>query len=71
MTKLIALGCIAAAGLSIAGAASALNPQPLPPKCVASAHCGGVIRSHERSIAPVRGVRIHCRIVHHHRYCRR
>lgn len=71
MTKLIALGCIAAASLSIAGAASALNPQPLPPKCIAGAHCGGVIRAHERRIAPVRGVRIFCKIVHHRRYCRR
>jgi hypothetical protein len=71
MTRLIALGCIAVAGLSIAGAATALNPQPLPPRCVQGAHCGGVTRAHERSIAAVRGVRIHCKIVHRHRYCRR
>jgi|HubBroStandDraft_4_1064222.scaffolds.fasta_scaffold2559780_1 hypothetical protein len=72
MTKLIALGCIAAVGLSIAGSSWALNPQPLPPKCVPGTHCGGGrTGAHQRTAAAVHGLRIHCKIVHHHRHCRR
>jgi hypothetical protein len=70
MTKLVALGCIAAAGLSIAGAASALNPQPLPPRCIQGARCDPMVRgAHTRNIEMVRRAR--CRVVHHQRICRR
>ncbi len=70
VTKLLALACLAAAGLSIAGAASALNPQPLPPRCLAGVHCGGPTGSHPREMAMSRHA-VHCKIVHHQRICRR
>ena len=35
---LTGLGCIAMA-MSIGGAALALNPQPLPPRCATFSHC--------------------------------
>jgi hypothetical protein len=65
MTRLLTLACIAAAGLSIAGAAAALNPQPLPPRCVAGAHCDPIGRAHVRAVELSR----HCRITRHHRHC--
>jgi len=42
MTKLLALS-IAAMAISVAGSALALNPQPLPPRCLPGAHCGPVL----------------------------
>ena len=70
MTKLVAFACAVAAALSIAGAAGALNPQPLPPRCLAGAHCGGSTGTHRRELA-MSHARVHCKIVHHHRICRR
>jgi hypothetical protein len=64
ITKLLATLGLAAAAVSIASSALALNPQPLPPGKVrpeASA------RAHDHSVAHP----LHCRIVHHHRICRR
>jgi len=70
LAKLLALACLAAASLSIAGAASALNPQPLPPRCLAGVHCGGPVGSHPHVMAMSRH-EAHCKIVRHHRVCRK
>jgi hypothetical protein len=69
MTRILRIGCLAV-GLSFAGAAAALNPQPLPPRCVAGVKCGGSAGgAHSREIAMVH--ESHCKIVHHHRVCRK
>jgi hypothetical protein len=46
MSKLFTGLVLAAMTISIAGTAAALNPQPLPPRCMAGAHCGPVARPH-------------------------
>ncbi|MFI4935291.1 MAG: hypothetical protein ACHP7N_11770 [Caulobacterales bacterium] len=64
ITKLVATLGVAAMALSIAGSASALNPQPLPPKCHPNGRCpprGVVIRPMMRHH--------HCVIRHHQRHC--
>jgi hypothetical protein len=70
MVKLVTFACAVAAALSIAGAAAALNPQPLPPRCLAGVHCGGPTGSHPHQMA-MSHARSYCKIVHHHRICRR
>ena len=41
MSRFLTVLCFGAMAWSIAGPALALNPQPLPPRCLQSMHCGG------------------------------
>ena len=41
MAKLLTVLCFAATAWLTAGSAVALNPQPLPPRCLPGVHCGG------------------------------
>ena len=70
MRKFLTFASLVAAGVSIACAASALNPQPLPPRCLAGVHCGDRTGAHAHTVAMSRHA-IHCKMVHHRRICRR
>jgi hypothetical protein len=41
MSRLLTVLCFGAMAWLITGSALALNPQPLPPRCLPGAHCGG------------------------------
>jgi Nickel/cobalt transporter regulator len=40
MSRLLTVLCFGTMACLIAGSAVALNPQPLPPRCLPGAHCG-------------------------------